>query len=103
MSDPPAINFDEARIRGYTIFKTPSWYGKVLFVGMNVGIPIFTLTKENNSIICEKPSESYLRVIGNGIRTVFKTDNNKLCDYFMTKQGVTGNYTRKQLLEILIT
>jgi hypothetical protein len=99
---PPAINFDQAVAQGNTIFKTPSWYGNVLYMGMNSGHAMFTLTNEVDLSEINKPSERYLKTISNGIKIVFKSDNNALIDYFISKQGVAGNYTRKELDKIFI-
>ena len=98
--DAHTINFKEVIAQGHNIFKLSSWYGKIIYLGTNSGYPSFTITNENDLIEYLKPSDLYLKTIGNGIKTVFKLDNKALIDYFATKEGVVGNYTEEELSNI---
>ena len=91
------INFDNAISNGNTIFKTPSWYGKLLYFGDNNGHPIFTLTNESNLTDSTKPSAEYLRTIIIGIQQTHKLTNQEIANYLIDKRGVNGNYTADEL------
>ncbi|MBN8665931.1 MAG: hypothetical protein J0M30_00415 [Chitinophagales bacterium] len=75
---------------------------KVLFLGIYEGRSVYTLTKEKDITVNEKPSESYLGTIGNGIQSIFNIGNTTMCEYFITKKGAEGNYTQEQLNKLFI-
>lgn len=94
------INFKEAVANGTTIFKTPSWYGKVIFLGFYKGYPAMTLTSER-VLTPTKPSHAYLETIAKGIRQVFSVNSSKLIEYFKSKDGIAGNYTESELKTVI--
>lgn len=95
------IDFDRAIKDGSYIFKRPSWYGNLLYLGQQDDYPIFTLTNENDLQPATRPSKSYLKTICEGIREAHNFDNTTIFDYFKTKLGVKGNYSDEELLSII--
>ena len=80
------INFEEAILNGNTILKTPSWYGKLLYLGKDKDYPVFTLTNENNLTTTIKPSVEYLQTIIKGIQQTRKTSKQQIVDYLIDKE-----------------
>lgn len=95
------IDFDSAIKDGSYIFKRPSWYGNLLYLGQQGDYPIFTLTNENDLQPATRPSKSYLKTICEGIKEVHNFDNATILGYFKTKIGVKGNYSDEELLSII--
>ena len=95
------IDFDRAIKGGSYIFKRPSWYGNLLYLGQQGDYPIFTLTNENDLQPATRPSKSYLKTICEGIKEAHNFDNPTIFDYFKTKLGVKGNYSDEELLSII--
>lgn len=96
-----SINFDKAISNGNTIFKTPSWYGNLLYLGDNNGHPIFTLTNESNLTDSTKPSAVYLRTIIRGIQQTHKLTSQEIVNYLIDKRGINGNYTADELRNLI--
>lgn len=96
------IDFEEVKESGSLIVKK-SWYGKIIFLGMEKGLPVFTLTAywkfklEQTS----PPSSSYLKHIIIGIKQVYGFSNEKIYEYLNEKPGINGNFSRKKLLDII--
>ncbi|MCF8254987.1 MAG: hypothetical protein K9H61_09640 [Bacteroidia bacterium] len=96
------INFDECINNGSLIFKDPSWYGNLIYLGEQNQQPIFTFTsKEDFSHLINRPDRKYLKTIIEGIKEVFPFDDNEICDYLFPLEGIEGNYTRKELLDLI--
>lgn len=95
------INFEEGVSRGYSIFKSPSWYGRLLYLGKDTGLPIFTLTNEISLSHVTRPSTSYLLTIANGIRQSHKLTTKELVEYFSNKKGIAGNYPLQELQTLI--
>jgi hypothetical protein len=95
------IDFDRAIENGSYIFKKPSWYGNLLYLGQQNEYPIFTLTNENNLQPLTKPSKSYIKTISDGIKEVHHFDDKTVFEYLKTKLGINGNYNDQELLNIL--
>ena len=95
------INFEEAILNGNTIFKTRSWYGKLLYLCNDNEYPVFTLTNENNLTTPIKPSTEYLQTIIKGIQQTHKISEQEIVGYFIDKRGVNGNYTREELQNLI--
>ncbi len=95
------LDFDIAIKNGSYVFKQPSWYGNLLYLGQQNEFPIFTLTNENESQPFTKPSESYIKTISDGIKETHHFDNKKIFEYLKTKRGINGNYNDKELLDII--
>lgn len=91
------LDFDSSVKEGFSIFKRPSWYGNLIYLGDQYNYPIFTLTNEIDLQPLTKPSENYLRTIIKGIREAHNFDDKTILEYLNKKKGVVGNYTDKEL------
>lgn len=91
------INLEEAIGAGSTIFKTNSWYGRLIHLGNDKGYPVFTLTNETNLQESTRPSPSYLRTIIRGINQIYELKPQEIVDYLVSKRGISSNYTREEL------
>lgn len=96
-----SINFSKVINNGYSIYKKDSWYGKVIYFGKKYGIPIFSITNENDLNDFKKPDISYLSIIKTGIQQVHKICEDDLVKYFLTKKGIEGNYKREEIVYIV--
>lgn len=94
------ININEAISEGSSIFKRPSWYGLVLYLGEVDNIPVLTLTDEKPIEVYTKPSPQYLTQIVNGLRDTYKLSNDEIYQYLKTKKGIVGNYKDYELYDI---
>jgi hypothetical protein len=95
------IDFDRAIKDGSYIFKRPSWYGNLLYLGQQGEYPIFTLTNENDLQTSTKPSKSYLKMICQGIKESHKFDDKTIFEYLRDKRGIKENYKDEELLSII--
>jgi hypothetical protein len=50
-----------------------------------------------------KPSENYLSMIATGVMKTHELSRNALIDYFLSKRGIIGNYSREDLFELVNT
>lgn len=96
------IDFDKAVAYGSYIFKRPSWYGNLLYLGQQSEYPIFTLTNQDDLQPITKPSKSYLRTIWQGIKEAHKFDDKAIFEYLKSKRGIKENYKDEELLRIII-
>ncbi len=95
------IDFEKAIKNGSYIFKQPSWYGNLLYLGEHNGFPIFTITNEQDSQSSTKPSNAYLKTIIDGLRKSHWLDNHAIFDYLKTKHGIMENYSEEELRSII--
>lgn len=95
------IDFDKAVEDGSFIFKRPSWYGNLIYLGQQNGYPIFTLTNENDLLPLTKPSKNYIKTISEGIKESHNFDNQTILEYLRSKGGIKGNYNDQELLNII--
>lgn len=95
------MDFDQAIENGSYIFKRPSWYGNLLYLGQQNGYPIFTLTNENDLQPLTKPSRVYIKTIIEGIKEAHNFYETSILEYLRSKGGVKGNYHDKELLDII--
>lgn len=95
------IDFDQAVNEGKTVFKRPSWYGMVLFLGYFEDLPVFTLTGERPIEVFTKPSEKYISIIGSGLRQTHGLNNQEIFQYFSGKKGICGYYKNYELYDLV--
>ena len=95
------IEFEKAIKNGSYIFKQPSWYGNLLYLGEHNGFPIFMITNEQDSQSSTKPSNAYLKTIIDGLRESHWLDNLAIFDYLKTKHGIIENYSEEELRSII--
>lgn len=94
------IDFDQAANEGRTVFKRPSWYGLVLFLGYFEDLPVFTLTGEKPIEVFTKPNEKYLSVIASGLRHTHDLNNQEIFQYFISKKGIRDHYKNYELYDL---
>lgn len=96
------IDFEKVISEGGIVFKKDAWYGKIIYLGNQDDHPIFTFTHEIDIVEKNKPNEDYLKTIIEGIKDTFPNFNEfDIEDYLNSKQGIIGNYTKLQLLELI--
>ena len=96
-----SLNLEEAITHGYTIFKSPSWYGNLLYLGEHDQHPVFTLTSECIFTKATQPGIEYLTTIIKGIQQTHGLTTEELVGYLMGKRGVNGNYTADELSSLI--
>jgi len=96
------IDFIEAREKGALIVKE-SLYGRVIFLGIEEGFPIFTLTAywDYNPEEVLPPSSNYLKHIIKGIRQTHNISDDKILEYLSQKPGISNHLSEKDLLNII--
>ena len=97
------IDFDYCIEKGSMIFKDPSWYGNLLFLGEQSQNPIFTFTtKTDYSDQINKPDNAYLKTIIEGIKETFPAYNEfDICDYLLPLEGIKENYIKEELINLI--
>lgn len=77
-------------------------YGRIVYVGEELGHPIFTFTTSVpiEDCIINQPSEEYLKMIANGIYETYKLSSVDIAKYFIGFEGVQGNYKLNDLINI---
>jgi hypothetical protein len=95
------IDFDKAIEGGSYIFKRPSWYGNLLYLGQQNEYPIFTLTNEHDLQPFTKRSRDYIKTISEGIKEAHNFDEKTVFEYLRSKPGINGNYNDQELLAII--
>ncbi|MES2616685.1 MAG: hypothetical protein V4613_02340 [Bacteroidota bacterium] len=95
------IDFDKAISDCSFIFKRPSWYGNILYLGEQHGYPVFTLTNENDLQPFTKPSTNYIKTISEGIKEAHNFDDRTILEYLRAKGGIYGNYDDQELENII--
>lgn len=96
------IDLDVVEKEGYVDIHN-GWYNRLVFLGRKNGAPIFTFTSSSsiNSILFTKPSFAYLSVITKGLMELGLTKAEAM-EYFLSKKGIEGNFTRDSLRNYLI-
>lgn len=97
-----SINFDLVIADGSYIFKENAWYGKIVFLGYSHDQPIFTFTNQNQIARSSRPSENYLLTIITGLlETHTYLNNTEIVKYLISKRGITNNYSKEELDELI--
>ncbi|MEC5424799.1 hypothetical protein QGM71_15035 [Virgibacillus sp. C22-A2] len=95
----PGLEIDLQRvIREGSLTITEGWYGTIIYLGEEVGFPMFTFTANTpmDEAIFSKPSEAYITTIGRGL-TELGLNEEEVKDYFLHKRGIEGNFTSDTL------
>jgi hypothetical protein len=96
------INLERVESNKYETIRD-SWYGTILFLGKEDGIPIYTFTADwDLDVPFSKPSNEYLSMIVEGLKQYVVLSNEEIIDYLLLKPGVDGNYSKEEI-EKLIT
>ncbi|WP_332697122.1 hypothetical protein [Halalkalibacter lacteus] len=95
------IDLNEVMENGYKTLRD-SWYGTILYLGKEEGIPIFTFTADwDLDVPFNKPSNEYLRMIIEGLKKNVKLSGPEIIDYLCVKPGVTGHYNYKDIEQLI--
>lgn len=81
----------------------PSWYGHIVYVGDQDGLPIYTFTAPWSweEARFSRPSKEYLCTIIEGITQCYDLEDDQLVDYLREKPGIKGNWTVQELLSLV--
>ena len=95
------IDLEEVKKNRYMTLKD-SWYGTILYVGEEEGVPIFTFTADwDLDVPFTKPSKEYLSMIIEGLRRDVGLQDAKIIDYLVSKPGVKGAYSPSDIEKLL--
>lgn len=96
------LDLEQVKKEGQVVLGA-GWYGRIIYLGTKKKCPIFTFTSPKllNEILPTTPGEIYLRTIGRGIKQTYGLKEEEIADYFLTKPGVNGFWSRESLLERL--
>ncbi|THD31262.1 MAG: hypothetical protein DI588_12805 [Flavobacterium johnsoniae] len=100
-NERPELDFDFAERNGRHIFKSPSWYGLLLYLGEDSGMPIFTLTSTVQIEPKVKPSREYLATIMKGLIESHSLTLGQVYNYLSDKAGIGENYKHHELYDIV--
>lgn len=80
-----------------------SWYGHIVYVGEQDGLPIYTFTApwSGEDAHFTSPSKAYLTTIIKGINECYELQDHELVQYFQGKPGVKGNWTDAELTALI--
>ncbi|WP_245745187.1 hypothetical protein [Lentibacillus persicus] len=96
------IDLETVMVNGLEAFSN-SWYGMILHIGEAEGYPIFTFTADSEpEITFNKPSDEYLSMIINGLKTTIGLENTEITNYLTSKPGITGNCDRKAIEKLVL-
>jgi len=96
------IDFEELLKNGYIIFRKKTKYGKLLYLEKDAnGIPIFTITSENDFDEVSKPDISYLSIIADGLRKSHGMTDKEILEYFSEKGGISNEFSKDELLKVI--
>src|SRR5690625_5218924 len=91
------INVGDIIDRGF-VDLTAGWYGRVIYLGEAEGAPMFTFTSSNamGDFDFTIPPPTYLYMISRGLKEVGLAEE-EIVDYFLTKSGIKGEFTKDSL------
>jgi len=100
------IDFEEAIEKGQTLVgegENFDWYGRVVYLGEDEGIPRFTFTAkwEDELIDYNRPSERYLKTIIRGLKETHKLSEEDIRNYLKKLPGIKGHMTDEELDDLL--
>ena len=97
----PEIPFDIIINLGQHTFPKVKAYNHLLFLGKEDDLPVFTFTHYRCFENTSQPSRSYLAAIARGLKAHFKLTDKLVCNYLLNKEGISGNYSREELEELV--
>ena len=95
------IDFKSIAERGSMVVKENSWYGNIIFLGMDGEFPVFTFTFQVNAQKINKPGPEYLKTIINGLKEAYDFKDDDISDYLSGKNGIAGNYSINELKNLM--
>ena len=95
------INIEDIINRGF-VDLTAGWYGRVIYLGEAEGAPMFTFTSSNamGDYDFTNPPPTYLYMISRGLKEVGLAEKD-IVDYFLTKPGIKGKFTKDSLFRYI--
>ncbi|KRD58717.1 hypothetical protein ASE40_20615 [Flavobacterium sp. Root935] len=81
------LDFERTIEEGFTIFRQ-AWYGKLLFLGLDDDVPVFTLTSGTDRQNITRPSDEYIRTIARGLENQHALSAAEIAIYLAGKDGV---------------
>jgi hypothetical protein len=85
------FDFEEVIQNKFLVFNNKSWYGQIMYLGMEDEHPIFTFTN-SNIIEPTKPSVNYLKTIITGMKESYQLNNDEISNYLLSKKGIKDNF-----------
>jgi hypothetical protein len=78
-----------------------SWYCKEIQLGEDDGVPIYTITNEDDlsNILC--PSEYYIKTLALGLKETYNINEKEITNYLITKEGIRGSLQKDQILKMI--
>jgi hypothetical protein len=76
------------------------YYSELIHCGELDGYPMLSFTASQNRTDHNRPSESYLRIIGSGLKESHGLAASETVDYFKDRPGVLGSWTVAELVKI---
>lgn len=97
------IDFEKCIKNDSLVFRDPSWYGNLIYLGEQNDKPIFTFTSKTDFVDqVNKPNDFYLKTIIEGIKETFPSFKDlDICEYLLPLDGIKGNYTEEQLIALV--
>ena len=97
------VKLEGARQQGHTRMLRAGTYTELIYCGERDGSPMLSFTASENRRDFGRPSDAYLRVIGNGLQDCHGLLHSELAAYLGDKPGVRGSWTHGQLVDIFTT
>jgi hypothetical protein len=95
------IDFNDVVENRYKTLRD-TWYGTILYLGHEEGIPIFTFTADwDLDVPLNKPSDEYLKMIIEGLRKNVELSDQEIINYLSEKPGVVGCYNYSDIEHLL--
>ncbi len=98
-----SVDFEFIKRNGNKVVKEDSWYGNVIFLGIQDGFPIFTFTFQDNTQKINKPGKEYLTTIIRGLKEAYNFSSDEIVDYLSDKKGIVENYSNSELKSYIIS
>lgn len=97
--DQMTIDLERVIRKGaYTIHN--GWYGRIVYLGLHAGEPMFTFTSNQpmDSTLLVPPSTNYLKTIARGLEEIGLKEK-EVVSYLMKQSGIKEYFTSPQLLK----
>lgn len=98
------VNIDFQKVKEkVSLIVLESWYGNVIYLGEQDGLPIFTFTGHRHmaSEPPVNPSPDYLEKIILGLKETYKLKDKEILNYLIKKRGVKGNIKKEELTSLI--
>jgi hypothetical protein len=98
------IDFD-ALIKNGELELLAGWYSRIIHLGFEEDLPIFTFTAAwpDDRIELNPPGENYLGIIIRGLIETYDPPILDLIDYIYNSEGIKGLITKEEIVKIITT